>query len=171
MIDNHGKYIVPDGGNDTFGNDFLIWLEGRELSMPISDIKFRMDGGFLYYFAISGEDGDYMVAAAPVDGTKLFAVTMADNRYIYQAGLRYRIWVFVITLVIILSLIAVTGVYLYFRREDRIAIRNLNRQLTLNEETYRITARESDLCVFTYDVETEQIQFLNDKYQNLGLDQ
>ena len=112
-----------------------------------------------------------MVAAAPVDGTKLFAVTMADNRYIHQAGLRYRIWVFVITLVIILSLIAVIGVYLYFRREDRIAIRNLNRQLTLNEETYRITARESDLCVFTYDVETEQIQFLNDKYQNLGLDQ
>lgn len=171
VIDNHGKYIVSDGGNDTFGNDFLTWLEGRELSLPISDIKSQMDSGFRYYFAISDEDGDYMVTAAPVDGTKLFAVTMADNRYIHQAGLRYRIWVFVITLVIILSLIAVIGVYLYFRREDRIAIRNLNRQLMLNEETYRITARESDLCVFTYDVETEQIQFLNDKYQNLGLNQ
>lgn len=171
VMDNHGKYIVSDGGNDTFGNDFLTWLEGRELSLPISDIKSQMDSGFRYYFAISDEDGDYMVTAAPVDGTKLFAVTMADNRYIHQAGLRYRIWVFVITLVIILSLIAVTGVYLYFRREDRIAIRNLNRQLMLNEETYRITARESDLCVFTYDVETEQIQFLNDKYQNLGLNQ
>ena len=171
VIDNHGKYIVSDGGNDTFGNDFLTWLEGRELSLPISDIKSQMDSGFRYYFAISGEDGDYMVTAAPVDGTKLFAVTMADNRYIHQAGLRYRIWVFVITLVIILSLIVVIGVYLYFRREDRIAIRNLNRQLMLNEETYRITARESDLCVFTYDVETEQIQFLNDKYQNLGLNQ
>lgn len=171
VMDNHGKYIVSDGGNDTFGNDFLTWLEGRELSVPISDIKSQMDSGFRYYFAISDEDGDYMVTAAPVDGTELFAVTMADNRYIHQTGLRYRIWVFVITLVIILSLIAVTGVYLYFRREDRIAIRNLNRQLTLNEETYRITARESDLCVFTYDVETEQIQFLNDKYQNLGLNQ
>ena len=171
VIDNHGKYIVSDGGNDTFGNDFLTWLEGRELSLPISDIKSQMDSGFQYYFAISDEDGDYMVTAAPVDGTKLFAVTMADNRYIHQAGLRYRIWVFVITLVIILSLIVVIGVYLYFRREDRIAIRNLNRQLMLNEETYRITARESDLCVFTYDVGTEQIQFLNDKYQNLGLNQ
>ena len=171
VMDNHGKYIVPDGSNDTFGNDFLTWLEGRELSLPISDIKSQMDSGFQYYFAISDEDGDYMVTAAPVDGTKLFAVTMADNRYIHQAGLRYRIWVFVITLVIILSLIVVIGVYLYFRREDRIAIRNLNRQLMLNEETYRITARESDLCVFTYDVETEQIQFLNDKYQNLGLNQ
>lgn len=171
VMDNHGKYIVSDGGNDTFGNDFLTWLEGRELSLPISDIKSQMDSGFRYYFAISDEDGDYMVTAAPVDGTKLFAVTMADNRYIHQAGLRYRIWVFVITLVIILSLIVVIGVYLYFRREDRIAIRNLNRQLMLNEETYRITARESDLCVFTYDVETEQIQFLNDKYQSLGLNQ
>lgn len=171
VMDNHGKYIVSDGGNDTFGNDFLTWLEGRELSLLISDIKSQMDSGFRYYFAISDEDGDYMVTAAPVDGTKLFAVTMADNRYIHQAGLRYRIWVFVITLVIILSLIVVIGVYLYFRREDRIAIRNLNRQLMLNEETYRITARESDLCVFTYDVETEQIQFLNDKYQNLGLNQ
>lgn len=41
----------------------------------------------------------------------------------------------------------------------------------LNEETYRITARNSDTCVFTYDVETELIQFLNDKYKDIGLDQ
>ena len=101
---------MSDGGNDTFGNDFLTWLEGRELSLPISDIKSQMDSGFRYYFAISGEDGDYMVTAVPVDGTELFAVTMADNRYIHQTGLRYRIWVFVITLVILLSLIAVIGV-------------------------------------------------------------
>ena len=66
VIDNHGKYIVSDGGNDTFDNDFLTWLEGRELSLPISDIKSQMDSGFRYYFAISGEDGDYMVTAAPV---------------------------------------------------------------------------------------------------------
>ena len=39
VIDNHGKYIVSDGGNDTFDNDFLTWLEGRELSLPISDIS------------------------------------------------------------------------------------------------------------------------------------
>ena len=170
VIDGSGKYIVSDD-NGAFDNDFLIWLEGRELSLSISDIKSRMDRGFRYSFAVSDGDGDYMVAVAPVDDMKLFAVTLADNSYIHQTGLRYRIWVFVIILVIILSLVAVIGVYLYFRREDRIAIRNLNRQLTLNEETYRITARESDLCVFTYDVETQQIQFLNDKYQNLGLDQ
>ena len=69
------------------------------------------------------------------------------------------------------DLAAVAGIYLYFQRQDRVYIRNLNRQLTLNEETYRITAKDSDLCVFTYDVETELIQFLNDKYLELGLDQ
>lgn len=32
---------MPDGGNDTFDNDFLTWLEGRELGLPVSDIKSR----------------------------------------------------------------------------------------------------------------------------------
>lgn len=68
-------------------------------------------------------------------------------------------------------MVLVLLVYLYFQREDKRYIRRLNNRLMLNEETYRITARNSDTCVFTYDVETELIQFLNDKYKDIGLDQ
>ena len=171
VIDNHGKYIVSDDRKNRYGTDFLTWIEGQELTLPISTINFRMNNGIRYSFEISGTDGDYTASIVPVDDMNLFAVTLVDSSSVSQERRTYQRWGIKLTLVIILSMMAVMGVYLYFQREDRIAIRNLNRQLTLNEETYRITARESDLCVFTYDVETQQIQFLNDKYQNLGLNQ
>lgn len=65
----------------------------------------------------------------------------------------------------------VVWIYLRMIRDDRIYIKNLNKRLELSEETYRVTARNNDVCIFTYDVETGLIQFLNEKYKELGLGQ
>lgn len=119
-------------------------------------------------FEINSDYGNKMAVISPVKGYDLYVVTIIDKDYVLKTGRTYQRYVLFLTIKILLALAVFAGVYLHFQRQDRVYIRNLNRQLTLNEETYRITAKDSDLCVFTYDVETELIQFLNDKYAQTG---
>lgn len=171
ITDSNGDCIISRNMDDTFGTNIFKDLEMRELSIPLSRIQFRAKTGVTIPFEIDSDYGNKMAVLSPVQGLGLYMVTIVDRDYVMKSGKEYQVFVILLTIKILLALSVVIGVYLYFQREDRIYIRNLNRQLTLNEETYRITAKDSDLCVFTYDVETELVQFLNDKYQDLGLDQ
>ena len=171
ITDNNGDCIVSRNKDTAFGTNIFADLEMRELSVPLSTIEFRARTGVTVPFDIDSDYGNKMAVISGVKGFNLYVVTIIDRDYVLKTGKQYQLYVILLTVKILLALAAVAGVYLYFQRQDRVYIRNLNRRLTLNEETYRITAKDSDLCVFTYDVETELIQFLNDKYLELGLDQ
>ena len=171
ITDSNGDCIVSRNKDDAFGTNIFTDLEIRELSIPLSTIEFRARTGVTVPFDIDSDYGNKMAVISAVKGFNLYVVTIIDRNYVLKTGKQYQVYMLFLTIKILLALAAVAGVYLYFQRQERVYIRNLNRRLTLNEETYRITAKDSDLCVFTYDVETELIQFLNDKYLELGLDQ
>ena len=171
ITDSNGDCIVSRNRDHTLGSNIFADLEMRELSIPLSTIEFRVRTGVTVSFDIDSDYGNKMAVISPVKGLNLYVVTIIDRDYVLKTGKQYQRYVLFLTIKILLALSVVVGIYVYFQRQDRIYIRNLNRQLTLNEETYRITAKDSDLCVFTYDVETELIQFLNDRYLELGLDQ
>ena len=171
ITDSNGDCIVSRNKDDAFGTNIFTDLEMRELSIPLSTIEFRTGTGVTVPFDIDSDYGNKMAVISAVKGFNLYVVTIIDRNYVLKTGKQYQVYMLFLTIKILLALAAVAGVYLYFQRQERVYIRNLNRRLTLNEETYRITAKDSDLCVFTYDVETELIQFLNDKYLELGLDQ
>lgn len=171
ITDSNGDCIVSRNKDDAFGTNIFTDLEMRELSVPLSTIEFRTRTGVTVPFDIDSDYGNKMAVISAVKGFNLYVVTIIDRNYVLKTGKQYQVYMLFLTIKILLALAAVAGVYLYFQRQERVYIRNLNRRLTLNEETYRITAKDSDLCVFTYDVETELIQFLNDKYLELGLDQ
>ncbi|MCI7450078.1 MAG: diguanylate cyclase [Blautia sp.] len=171
ITDGNGDCIVGRNTDAAFGSNIFADLEMRELSVPLSTIEFRARTGVTVPFEINSDYGNKMAVISPVKGYDLYVVTIIDKDYVLKTGRTYQRYVLFLTIKILLALAVFAGGYLHFQRQDRVYIRNLNRQLTLNEETYRITAKDSDLCVFTYDVETELIQFLNDKYLELGLDQ
>ena len=171
ITDSNGDCIVSRNRDSAFGNNIFADLGMRELSIPLSTIEFRVRTGVTVPFDIDSDYGNKMAVISAVKGFNLYMVTVVDKDYVQRTGRQYQRYVLLLTIKILLALAAVAGIYLYFQKQDRVYIRNLNRRLTLNEETYRITAKDSDLCVFTYDVETELIQFLNDKYLELGLEQ
>lgn len=171
IADSNGECIVSRNTDTAFGSNIFADLAVRELSIPLSTIEFRSKTGVTVPFDIDSDYGSKMAVISPVKGFNLYVATIVDKDYVLKTGRTYQRYVLFLTIKILLALAVVAGIYLYFQKQDRVYIRNLNRQLTLNEETYRITAKDSDLCVFTYDVETELIQFLNDKYLELGLDQ
>ena len=171
ITDSNGDCIVSRNRDNAFGSNIFTDLETRELSVPLSTIQFRVRTGVTVPFDIDSDLGNKMAVISAVKGFNLYMVTVIDRDYVQRTGKQYQRYVLLLTIKILLAMALVAGIYLYFQKQDRVYIRNLNRRLTLNEETYRITAKDSDLCVFTYDVETELIQFLNDKYLELGLDQ
>lgn len=172
VLDEDGNYLLKQDIKNTAGMNFFEDMGKKDLSLLLPTIQFRIRSGVTVPFEIYGDNGDGMVAViAPVRDVHLYTVTTIQETEIARESAVYQKHVIRLTARLVGMMLLVLLVYLYFQREDKRYIRRLNNRLMLNEETYRITARNSDTCVFTYDVETELIQFLNDKYKDIGLDQ
>lgn len=172
LTDGNGNYIVKREKYNHAGSNIFTDLESKDLSLVLSTIEFRVRSGISVPFEIHGNSSEgRVIVMSPVKGTGLYTATVISAKTARKSSRSYQLYVIVLTVKIIGVLAVLAGIYLYFQKEDRRYIRNLNNQLMMNEETYRITARTNDTCVFTYDVSTEQIQFLNDKYKDLGLEQ
>lgn len=172
LIDKEGNYIIKQEEYKEADANFFEELESKELNLPLSTIQFRSRNGITVPLEINIDSRSGEIAViAPVKKKGLCVVTVLSTRRAYRISRKYRTHVIFLTLKLISAFVVTAIVYLHFQREDRSYIRNLNQRLMMSEETYRITARNSDTCVFTYDVETGQIQFLNEKYKDLGLEQ
>lgn len=172
LVDKTGDYIVKKEAVEEAENNIFEDLKSEELSIVLSTIKFRSKNGITVPFEINIDSSNGKAAViAPVKKQGLCVVTVVNAKDAYRTGRIYRFHVLLLTIKLIGAFALISVVYLYFHKEDDIYIRNLNQRLMMNEETYRITARSSDTCVFTYDVETGQIQFLNDKFKDLGFEQ
>lgn len=172
LTDSQGNYIVKREKHNQTGSNIFTDLGSKDLSIVLSTIEFRVRSGISVPFEIYGNSKEgRVIVLSPVKNSGLYAATVISTATAQKSSRTYQLYVVLLTVKIIGILAVLAGIYLYFQKEDRRYIRNLNNQLMMNEETYRITARSNDTCVFTYDVSTEQIQFLNDKYKDLGLEQ
>lgn len=172
LIDKNGDYIIKQEITERAGSNFFEELESEELSVDLPTMKFRFQNRVAVPFElnISSDDGKIAVIA-PVKTLGLCVVSIVNEDQAYRINRKYQAFVIFLTIKLVGAFALIAAVYLHFQRQDNTYIRNLNQRLMMNEETYRITARNSDTCVFTYDVETGQIQFLNDKFKDLGLEQ
>ena len=110
-------------------------------------------------------------AIVQAEGQKLNVITVMKEKTVLETSTYYQKYLYLLIFQLIMAVLVVVWIYLRMIRDDRIYIKNLNKRLELSEETYRVTARNNDVCIFTYDVETGLIQFLNEKYKELGLGQ
>ncbi len=172
ILDEDGNYLLKQDVRNTAGTNFFADMSSKELSVLMPTIQLRIKDNVTVPFEIYGDSETEMLAViAPVRDVRLYTVTTIKETEILKESTVYQKYVIRLTARLMGILLLVLVVYQYFQREDKHYIRRLNKKLMLNEETYRITARSSATCVFTYDVETELIQFLNDKYKDIGLDQ
>lgn len=172
LIDKNGDYVIKQEETEEAGTNFFEDLRSEELSIELSTIQFRSKNGIAVPFEINidSEKGKVaVIASAKKQG--LCVVTVVSAKNAYRTSRIYRTYVLFLTIKLIGAFVVIAAIYVHFQKEDRRYIRNLNQRLTMSEETYRITARNSNTCVFTYDVETGQIQFLNERFRDFGLEQ
>ena len=172
VMDAQGNYILKKAFQEISGDNFFERMESHDLTIPVRRIQSRLEVGITVPMQIdSGTSEGTTAVAAAVNGIPVYTVTVVSDRQMEAASNVYEKFVLRMMLKVFAVMAMVGSLYLYFQAGDKRYIRRLNQRLMLNEETYRITARNSDTCVFTYDVDTQLIQFLNDKYKDLGLEQ
>lgn len=147
--------------------------ERRELSVKLKNIRFRVSQNMKVCFSAAKTEDDVAreYAIVQANGQKLNVVTVMKEKTVLETSTYYQKYLYLLSFQLIMAVLVVVWIYLRMIRDDRIYIKNLNKRLELSEETYRVTARNNDVCIFTYDVETGLIQFLNEKYKELGLGQ
>lgn len=171
VTDRSGNYILKDEETG-FSNENIVedFYKG-EVSISESKLKERMEWNVKARFQVSfgADEWIAVVNGSERYGLCIFVLTekenISKNIDIYQKDVIY------LSLKLLALILVSAGVYLYFHLDEKKHVDNLNRQLLLNEETYRITARHSNACIFTYDVVSQKLQFLNELYKEFGFDQ
>ena len=173
VTDKDGTYIVKQDYEGVSGDNLYTDLSDRELSVKLKNIRFRVSQNMKVCFSAAKTEDDVAreYAIAQANGQKLNVVTVMKEKTVLETSTYYQKYLYLLSFQLIMAVLVVVWIYLRMIRDDRIHIKNLNKRLELSEETYRVTARNNDVCIFTYDVETGLIQFLNEKYKELGLGQ
>lgn len=125
------------------------------------------DGNCIWNISGQKKRGE-IVVKTPIANSNLYLYEGTDRGIIDQTVRYYQKDMLYLTIKILTISAVLIGVYIYYSVKERKHIQNLYAELCLNEEVYRITAEHSNQCIFTYDPQTKQIQFMNEKYKDLG---
>ena len=86
-------------------------------------------------------------AIVQANGQKLNVVTVMKEKTVLETSTYYQKYLYLLIFQLIMAVLVVVWIYLRMIRDDRIYIKNLNKRLELSEETYRVTARNNDVCI------------------------
>lgn len=109
-----------------------------------------------------------IVVKHPISNSNLYLYEGTDQSYIYQTVRYYQKDMLYLTMKLVALTAVMIGLYLSNAIKERKRIESLYKKLSISEEVYRVTAEHSNQCIFTYDLVTNQIEFLNDKYKEFG---
>lgn len=171
VADENGDYILKRGTSDMTGTNIFddLWKMGSSVSL--AGIRAVTGQGDTIQTDIKKGKENLRVVLTPAHNKGLFLMAVMSRETIKANIKTYMLGAVALALKVIFSTICIICVYLHYQKVDRKYINKLNARLMLNEETYKITAKSCDICVFTYDGETEQVHFLNDKYKDFMMDQ
>ena len=174
LVDKDGNFIIKYGtksqktdladilGNCTFDR------ENWEISSQ-RQIMQEMEKSNDILFAIKSWNRSEIVAMVPIAESGWYLYDVTDREYVNQEIRYYQKDMIYLTVKILVMFVLLLGVYIYYNVKERKKIRNLYTELSLNEETYRVTVENSSQCIFTYHEREKEIQFMNDRYKDFGL--
>ena len=149
VTDKDGTYIVKQDYEGVSGDNLYTDLSGRELSVKLENIRFRVSQNMKVCFSAAKTEDDVAreYAIVQANGQKLNVVTVMKEKTVLETGTYYQKYLYLLIFQLIMAVLVVVWIYLRMIRDDRIYIKNLNKRLELREETYRVTARNNDVCI------------------------
>ena len=150
VTDKDGTYIVKQDYEGVSGDNLYTDLSGRELSVKLENIRFRVSQNMKVCFSAAKTEDDVAreYAIVQANGQKLNVVTVMKEKTVLETSTYYQKYLYLPIFQLIMAVLVVVWIYLRMIRDDRIYIKNLNKRLELSEETYRVTAKNNDVCIY-----------------------
>lgn len=171
ITDSNGTYILKRGEGCGFEENIFEDLERMGSSIHIERIQDLINSGMASRSDVKFENNKQHMIIVPANKHTMFVAAAISEKAIGQKINVYQRYVVYLSLKLVLIIVVLICIYLFNQKEERQYIRKINARLLLDEETYKITSKRCELCIFTYDRENEQVHFLNDKYKDFGMDQ
>lgn len=176
IVDSDGDYIRKV----TLDQD----IEARTSQNVFDDLKFldldrsidSMKKGFSnreeFIVEVADSDDEYYISFTPLKINQWYIVSAINQDFYEQtAGFGFN------TdsrnaILLIMSVTIVAGIVIYyFYYKEKKYIKGLNDDLIYQEEIYRVATTKSDNIVFVYDIEEDDLQFINGHFDSLYQDE
>lgn len=174
LTDTDGTYLLKHGGEkrEKSIEDTLRSLKFDEENTDITDKNQVLQGMAnreKLMFSVHNISRNEIVMLTPVENSSWYLYEAVDREVIEREVKYYQKDMIFLTVKILALFIVLIGIYVYYNVKERKKIQTLYRELSMNEEIYRIVAERSNLCIFTFDGIEKKIYFMNDKYKEFGL--
>lgn len=163
IIDRYGNYIVRSKSSYSIIENENIYdgISEVESSVPVDKIKEAVGNNETILTKLDRADDGRYVYFAPMDINDWCMVTVLNEEMIENQVVDSRDIVMGLIIKLILTLAALGGLwYMVFTREKR-EIEELNQELLFKDKLFKIAVSESGDFIFTYDMRTKVLEFLN----------
>lgn len=174
LVDEEGNFILKYGTksqkkdlSEMFGN---CTFEQKNWDISSEEqVRQEMEKRNDILFAIKNWNRSEIITMVPVYGSRWYLYEVTDMEYLKQEIRYYQKDMIYLTVKVLVMFVLLIGVYIFYSVKERKKIKDLNTELSLNEETYRVTVENTSQCIFVYHEKEKEIQFMNDRYKDFGL--
>lgn len=163
IIDRNGNYIVRSQNANSIirGENFFVGIKELNPTVAVKKIKESVNGKEAILTRVCRGDDVRYVYFAPMDINNWCVVTVLTEKMIENQIAVSQEVVMALIVKLVVTLLAM-GVlyYLVFAREKQ-EIKELNQELLLKDELFKIASSEVGNFIFTYDTNTRTLEFMN----------
>ena len=171
IVDSEGNYIGKFLYRETMLNKENLFsdLAAVGSQMPVGEIRQYMEKKQSTYTEIGTEKNRDYVYITPIDINEWYVVTVVDGDSMTSkiSHLQSHAVQLIgqILVILLLFLIGYFGVVSFEKRKTE----KMNRELRIRDSIFQIATSEMDSFVFLYDAMKDQMDFMNDSMDKLGI--
>ena len=171
IVDSKGNYIGKFLYRETMLNKENLFsdLAAVGSQMPVGEIRQYMEKKQSTYTEIGTEKNRDYVYITPIDINEWYVVTVVDGDSMTSkiSHLQSHAVQLIgqILVILLLFLIGYFGVVSFEKRKTE----KMNRELRIRDSIFQIATSEMDSFVFLYDAMKDQMDFMNDSMDKLGI--
>lgn len=171
IIDADGNFIRKSTAvYEMYGDSSCAFdiLKDMDMTIDVEELKTKFYNREEIIFEAMNNGKRSYIYFEPLKINQWYLVSVIDQDfYETTVGLGFDAAI-MNTIGLIIVVFLVTGAivaYLYYREQKY--IKNLNNYLAFIEKVYRITSTKTENIVFVYDVENDDLQFINSHFESL----
>lgn len=171
VIDKEGNYIFRTKNQNVMleGDNLFEGLSQIDIDISLDEIKEKVSTNNDVLINVKKGEDERLVYMTSIEGSDWYIVSVVTKDRIMSNANETQSDVIYLTAKIVISIgILLLIFYLYSRNEKR-HIQELDDELNVMDEVFRLAVLEAEKMIFVYDVKKDVLEFMNDYSLNRGI--